>query len=132
MTEQEIEALAEQEVAEALAEQDRARRTLLEALADVDENDDEELLDLSEVKLEGGAEITFVLNIAGADNLGEAVNRAALIMARYGTDALYMLATDTGNGNQWIVQNGTILDAEAIRAANAEMVEDLDAEFQES
>lgn len=61
-------------------------------------------------------EVTFLMNVTDVDSLTEALDVAAVSIARYGLDSFQMLATDPDTGRRWLVHHGEITDADKTMA----------------
>jgi len=82
-------------------------KILVEGVMEEDGNADErEQIPLSR------CDISFLINVRNVESLDEAMDTAATSLGRFGMDAFYILATNPDTGQQWIIHNGQVTDAD--------------------
>lgn len=59
-------------------------------------------------------EISFLMNVSGVEDLGEALDVAAINLGRFGIDSFYVIATDPDTDRQWVIHNGEIHTSEEL------------------
>jgi len=76
------------------------------------------------------AQVGFLINVSDVSDAGEAMNRAAISMLRFGMDDFYVMVTDTDTGDEYLVRDGEIIPATA--EAIASITESMKAEEDET
>lgn len=59
-------------------------------------------------------EIQFLMNVTDVEDLGEALDVAAINLGRYGMDSFFVVATDPDTGRSWVLHQGEVSTQEQL------------------
>lgn len=75
-------------------------------------------------------EISFLMNVTDVDDLGEALDVAAINIGRFGLDSFFVVATDPDSGREWIIHSGQVHTRQELDATRKALRETLDSSEQ--